>query len=194
MELIKEELNLPDASVFLYHQFFDLLESNQLFTDLSEQIEWQQNPIIMFGKLVLQPRLTAYYGEKPYTYSGVTMQPKSWQNALLQIKDKIELLTEVKFNAVLLNLYRDGSDYLGWHSDDEKELAEGSVIGSLSLGESRRFLFRRRDNHQFKVELNLKHGDFLIMSGKTQKYWQHQVPKTKAQLNPRINLTFRVIK
>ena len=194
MQLTKEELALADATIILYHQFFNQLESDQLFTDLYQQIEWQQEPIKMLGKLVLQPRLTAYYGEKPYTYSGVTMKPKLWQNTLLQIKDKIEGLTNIEFNAVLLNLYRDGNDYIGWHSDDEKELAEGSIIGSLSLGASRRFLFRRRDNHQIKVELNLKHGDFLIMSGTTQKYWQHQVPKTKAQLNTRINLTFRVIK
>jgi alkylated DNA repair dioxygenase AlkB len=190
-----QNLQLPNAEVIFYPRLFQPPESHQLLTDLLTQIEWKQEPIKIFGKSVLQPRLTAYYGDedKAYTYSGVKMEPLSWNNPLLQIKEKIEPLVNTQFNGVLLNLYRNGQDYIGWHSDDEQDLAKGAVIGSMSLGETRRFIFRRRDNHQIKVELNLSDGDFLVMGSDTQKFWQHHVPKTAKSTQPRINLTFRVL-
>lgn len=188
-----QNLELPDAEVIFYPRLFQPPESHQLLTELLHQIDWKQEPIKLFGKSILQPRLTAYHGTKAYTYSGVTMQPSPWNAPLLQIKEKIEPLVNMQFNGVLLNLYRNGQDYIGWHSDDEKELAKGGVIGSLSLGETRRFIFRRRDDRQKKVELKLGHGDFLIMGGETQKFWQHHVPKMAKSNQPRINLTFRVL-
>ncbi len=190
---IGQNLNLTNGEVIFYPRLFPQSESQQLFTDLLNQIEWKQEPIKIFGKSVMQPRLTAYYGTETYTYSSVTMQPLPWNTPLLQIKEKIEPLVNTNFNGVLLNLYRNGQDYMGWHSDDERELAPDSIIASLSLGETRRFIFRRRDNHQIKVELSLGDGDFLVMGGDTQKFWQHQVPKVAKSTQPRINLTFRVI-
>lgn len=191
---ICQNLELPNAEVIFYPGLFQPPESNQLFTDLLNQIAWKHEPIKIFGKSVLQPRLTAYYGTKAYTYSQVTMQPLPWNAPLLQIREKIEPLVNTQFNGVLLNLYRDGQDYMGWHSDDEKELAPGAAISSLSLGESRRFIFRRRDDRQVKCELNLSDGDFLVMGGDTQKFWQHHVPKSAKSTQPRINLTFRVLR
>ncbi len=186
-------LQLPNAEVIFYPGLFQPAESHQLFTDLLNQIAWKQEPVKIFGKSVLQPRLTAYYGTQAYRYSGVTMQPLPWNAPLLQIKAKIEPLVNTQFNGVLLNLYRNGQDYMGWHSDDEKELAPGAAIASLSLGDSRRFIFRRRDDRRVKVALNLSDGDFLVMGGDTQKFWQHQVPKSAKSTQPRINLTFRVL-
>jgi alkylated DNA repair dioxygenase AlkB len=191
--VIGQNLELSNAEVILYSGLFQPPQSDKLFTELLHQIDWKHEPIKIFGKSVLQPRLTAYHGTKAYTYSGVTMQPSPWNAPLLQIKEKIEPLVNMQFNGVLLNLYRNGQDYIGWHSDDEKELAKGGVIGSLSLGESRRFIFRRRDDRQIKHELSLGDGDFLVMGGKTQKFWQHHVPKTAKSTQPRINLTFRVL-
>ncbi len=189
-----QKLDMPNAEVIFYPRLFQTPASTQLLTDLLNQIEWKQEPIKIFGKSVLQPRLTAYYGTQVYTYSGVKMEPLPWNEPLLQIKAKIEPLVDTEFNGVLLNLYRDGQDYMGWHSDDEKDLAKGAVIGSLSWGDSSRLIFRRRDNHQIRAELNLSDGDFLTMGGDTQKFWQHHVPKTAKSTQPRINLTFRVIK
>ena len=192
--ILAQKLQLKDAKVIFYPKLFSKIESDILFNDLITEIQWKQEPIKIFGKSILQPRLTAYYGDKPYTYSGIMMQPLPWSKSLLQIKQKIELLTNIKFNGVLLNLYRDGKDYIGWHSDDETDLVKDSIIASLSLGETRRFILRRRDNHKIKVELNLGHGDFLTMGGNTQKFWQHHVPKTNKSIKPRINMTFRVLK
>jgi alkylated DNA repair dioxygenase AlkB len=192
--LIREKnLNLSDAEVIFYQGLFEKPERNQLFKDLFTLIDWKQEPIKIFGKSLIQPRLTAYYGEKSYTYSGVTMQPTPWNQPLLKIKQKIEPLVNTQFNGVLLNLYRNGQDSIGWHSDDEKTLVKDSVIASVSFGETRRFILRRRDDHQNKVELNLSDGDFLVMGKNTQKFWQHQVPKSAKSIKPRINLTFRVL-
>jgi alkylated DNA repair dioxygenase AlkB len=190
---ISYKLSMDQADVIFYAGLFAATETTIFFTQLLEQIAWQQEPIKIFGKSILQPRLTAYYGTEAYKYSGITMQPLPWNTPLLEIKEKIEPLVNTEFNGVLLNLYRHGQDSMGWHSDDEKELAKDSVIASLSLGETRRFIFRRKDNHKIKVELNLADGDFFTMAGNTQKYWQHQVPKMAKSSQPRINLTFRVI-
>jgi alkylated DNA repair dioxygenase AlkB len=193
VQAITKTILMNDAEVVFYSALFAQEVSKRLFVELHDSINWKHEPIKLFGKYILQPRLTAYYGDKPYTYSGITMQPLPWNNALLEIKSIIEPLAGVNFNAVLINLYRGGNDSIGWHSDDERDMAQGSVIGSVSLGATRRFIFRRRDNHKIKVEFNLAQGDFLIMSGKTQQYWQHQVPKSSKITESRINLTFRVI-
>jgi alkylated DNA repair dioxygenase AlkB len=193
-----EQLIKENGEAILYKQFFDTNQADSYFEILNKNTKWKHEPIKIFGKYLLQPRLTAYYGERNYPYSGIIMRAQPWTPVLLEIKSKVEVITDVTFNAVLLNMYRDGNDSIGWHSDDERELAKGSVIASLSLGETRVFIFRRRDNHQVKIERNLANGDLLIMRGETQKFWQHHVPKTgkkiAPQLKPRINLTFRVIK
>lgn len=189
----QHSINLPSAEVTLFQGLFTKPESDQLFNDLLTLIDWKHEAIKLFGKSVMQPRLTAYYGEKSYTYSSITMHPLPWTRSILQIKAKIEPLVNTQFNGVLLNLYRNGQDSMGWHSDDEKELVQDSVIASVSFGETRRFIFRKKDDHQTKLELKLGHGDFLVMGKNTQKFWQHQVPKSSKSSQPRINLTFRVL-
>jgi alkylated DNA repair dioxygenase AlkB len=188
---------MPDADVVLYKQLFNPGQTKTLFAELQEKIAWNREAVKIMGKLLVPSRMIAYYGDKPYRYSGITRQPLPWIPTLLAIKSAIEPLTEVEFNAVLLNLYQNGNDGMGWHSDDERDLALGSVIASVTFGETRRFMFRRKDNHQTKVEMNLGDGDLLIMQGTTQQFWQHQVPKTSKTtadlIKTRINLTFRIM-
>ena len=128
-----------------------------------------------------------------YSYSQHTMQPHSWQDLPLIIKQRIELATGETFNSVLINYYRDGKDSNGWHADDEPELGSKPVIASLSLGAARDFHLRSKRDHSNKHKLNLQHGSLLIMRGATQQQWQHHVPK-RASAGPRINLTFRTIR
>lgn len=191
-----ESLSMPDGDVVIYRTLFEEKESNQLFAELYNNPNWKQESIKIYGKPVAIPRLTAWYGDsgKLYTYSKISMTPEPWTPALLGIKSKIEALSGVQFNSVLLNLYRSGSDSVAWHSDDEPELGEHPVIGSVSLGGTRRFMFRHKYKKEIKKEVNLTHGSFLIMRGTTQHFWQHQIPKTAKPVEPRINLTFRVIK
>jgi len=191
-----QQLNLPNSDIKHYRQFFDETTSNQCLERLKTEINWQQEYIQFYGKRKPIPRITAWYGDEgtSYTYSGIKMNPEPWTELLLKIKKAIESVAKVSFNSVLLNYYRDGNDGVGWHSDDEPELGQNPVIGSLSFGGTRRFSFKSKDKHNpQKQDIELQHGDFLLMQGVTQQYWLHQIPKTKKIVSPRINLTFRVI-
>ena len=190
------KLALPDANITYYSSFFSPKESSEYFQILLNEIEWQEDDIKVFGKTYKQPRLTALYGmnNASYRYSGITMFPKPFNSILKEIKTKIEEITEIKFTTVLLNFYRDGSDSNGWHSDDEKELGENPIIVSISLGAERTFRLRHKKDKTQKKNLILQHGSLLIMKGETQHHWQHCIPKSKKDIKPRINLTFRVIK
>ncbi len=188
-------LQLPDADLVFYPFLLGPQEGDRLLKELVATIPWRQDWITVYGRSLPQPRLTAWYGDpgKTYTYSGITMQPIPWHALLLEMKAKVEAVSEVRFNSVLLNFYRDGKDSMGWHSDDEPELGPNPVIASLSLGGTRRLMLRHRFQPELKHELELTSGSLLLMQGKTQHYWQHQVPKTKRPVLPRVNLTFRVI-
>jgi len=149
---------------------------------------------MIFGKTYLQPRLTALYADNKntYTYSNITMKPHTFTKELLVIKKRVEHLSSEVYTSCLLNLYRDGQDSNGWHSDNEKELGPEPIIASVSLGEERWFHFKHKTKN-LKKKILLQHGSLLLMKGKTQENWLHQLPKSKKINNPRINLTFRVI-
>ena len=187
-----EKLAMPDAEVYYAPQFFSATESDLYLEKLKQEVNWQQEGIRLFGKQLPLPRLTAWYGDKGYTYSGLYNAPQPWLPVLLELKERVEQASGHEYNSVLLNLYRSGQDSMGWHSDDEKELASG--IASLSFGGERRFGFRHRyQKEQSPVRLTLQHGSLLLMQGTTQQYWQHQVPKIARAVEPRINLTFRQV-
>jgi alkylated DNA repair dioxygenase AlkB len=187
---------MPDGEVIIYQNFFEESESDRLLQELLNSINWRQDRIKIFGKEVNLPRLTAWYGDenKSYQYSGITMNPDTWTPTLLSIEERIEKFVKIKFNSVLINLYRNGKDYVSWHSDDEPELGKNPIIASVSFGATRRFQLRHKSNKDLDtVEIALTHGSLLIMKGATQHFWKHQVPKTSKVLTERINLTFRVI-
>ena len=187
--------DLPDAELTYYPAFLEKDFAHKLYDQLYSEIDWQQDDIKIFGKVYAQPRLTALYGDdgKSYTYSGIEMHPTPFTAVLKDLKSKIEAVSGCSFTTVLLNLYRDGADSNGWHSDDEKELGINPVIASLSLGEVRRFHMKHKHNKELKHYIDLESGSLLIMGGKTQHFWKHQLSKTKRDVGPRINLTFRRI-
>lgn len=194
-KLRSQTLDLQDAEVRYYPVFFDSSESDRLKHELLKMHTWRQDTIKIFGREILQPRLSAWHGDPAalYTYSSLQLQPEPWTDTLLHIKSRIEKVTKTSYNSVLLNLYRDGQDSMGWHSDDEKELRENPVIASLTFGEARIFHFRHRFQKSLRHKITLENGSLLLMSGKTQHYWQHQVPKTKRKIAERMNLTFRQV-
>ncbi|MCR9183108.1 MAG: alpha-ketoglutarate-dependent dioxygenase AlkB [Flavobacteriaceae bacterium] len=192
----KIDLNLPDANVIYFPQFYDFKRASMMFESLLNETDWQQDDIKVFGKTYKQPRLTALFAEneKSYSYSNITMIPKTFTPLLKQIKNDIEAISNQTFTTVLLNFYRDGNDSNGWHSDDEKELGENPAIASLSLGAARWFHLKHKTEKQQKTKIELPHGSLLLMQGSTQQYWKHQLAKTARNVGPRINLTFRLIK
>lgn len=184
-----------DGEAFYFSSFFTEDESQRYFLALEKEVAWKQEPIKICGKEVMQPRLTAWYGDpdKGYTYSGITMRPMPWNNTLIQIKEKIEKFSGVIFTGALLNFYRNENDSMGWHRDNEKELGINPSIGSVSFGATRTLNFRHFFDKKLKTSVDLADGSFLLMKGETQHYWQHSISKKSHSIGPRINLTFRTI-
>jgi alkylated DNA repair dioxygenase AlkB len=189
------DFNLAEgAELVLIRKFYHHVEADQLYAKLFSDLHWQEEEICIFSKWVKVPRLMGWYGdpEAYYQYSGVNHQPLPWTADLKAIKEKVEQQCQRTFNSVLANLYRDGRDSMGCHADDEMELGISPTIASLSLGDERLFKMHHKKSKQ-SLNINLQHGDLLVMGGTCQRYWMHSVPKTKASKTPRINLTFRKI-
>lgn len=165
------------------------------FERLRAEIPWEQHRLRLFGRAVDAPRLSCWVGDPgtAYVYSRTRFEPRAWTPALAALRTRVQELTQAPFNSVLCNLYRNGSDSMGWHSDDEPELGVEPVIASLSFGAPRRFRLRhKRDPHR-RLELELAPGSLLLMAGGTQANYRHDLPKTARAIGARINLTFRAI-
>lgn len=177
-----------------YHpSLFDAAESREMLQMLIDTIDWKQQEIKMFGKMLKTPRLTAWYGDKHYTYSGIKNYPAPWTSELLAIKQRIEPVAGVLFNSVLLNYYRDSNDSMAWHSDDEHELGKNPVIASVSFGQERRFDIRHKHEKHRKHTILLENGSLLVMKDDLQHNWEHRIAKSTRAMKARINLTFRAI-
>ena len=165
-----------------------------IYDTLLHTIDWKHETLKMFAKTIQTKRKVAWYGEPglQYSYSNTVKHTSPWTAELLLLKHKIEELTKQSFNSCLLNLYHDGEEGMGWHSDNEPELGTKPVIASLSFGASRKFQFRHNKTKK-QISLMLNNGTLLLMKGETQTHWKHQVPKMKAVRTARINLTFRTI-
>ncbi len=182
------------GSAQLFEQFLCQEEADALYTALLAQIAWREEVLSIYGRQVTVPRLVAWYGDPQlrYSYSGVCHEALPWLPELMVLKRGIESHCGGRFNGVLANLYRHGGDSMGWHADDEPELGSNPVIASLSLGQARRFKLRHKRTKEV-VNVELGHGDLLLMAGELQHHWQHCVPKSRRAMGPRINLTFRRI-
>lgn len=184
---------LPHDGEVNYHgRVWSLQKSDAIMAQLLGEISWKNDEVVMFGKRIVTARKVAWYG-KPglvYSYSGSMKIPLPWSPLLLDLKERTEELSRARFNSCLLNLYHEGSEGMGWHSDDEKSLERDSEIASLSFGAERAFRLKHK-NKADTVSITLEHGSLLVMKGTTQSHWLHCVPKTKKILEPRINLTFR---
>jgi alkylated DNA repair dioxygenase AlkB len=169
-------------------------EADALMRALRADVDWTQGAIAMFGREVPEPRLTAWFGDADYTYSGRTMRAAPWPASLAALQARLERAAGAPFNAVLLNLYRDGSDSMGLHADDEPELGTNPVIASVSLGAERRFVLvpKKKAARDRALEVTLAHGSLLVMAGSCQHHYRHGLPKQPGA-GERINLTFRKI-
>ena len=187
-----ERLPLVDADLLLWRRPDLGCDYASLMRQLIEKTEWRQEKVTVYGKSYPQPRLSAWYGDLSYRYSGLQLEPVPWTALLSRLRQRIEKLTGHTFNSVLLNYYRDQHDCMGMHSDDERELGPRPAIASLSLGESRDFVLRHRSRKdQPSVRLPLESGSLLLMQGTTQQHWRHGINRLKRPCGPRLNLTFR---
>lgn len=187
--------NIPQAVVLYDADFYASAKAEQLYKTLQQSIPWRQNEITIFGKKYDEPRLTQLYGDAgiQYSYSGIKFRALDWSPVMQSIKNDVEQATGHDFNICLANFYRDGSDSNGWHADDEKELGQNPVIASISLGQERFFHLRHNENKAWRYKFPLENGSLLLMAGETQHIYKHQIAKTRRNIQPRINLTFRKV-
>jgi alkylated DNA repair dioxygenase AlkB len=166
---------------------------------LRAELPLRQASLVICGREIATPRLTSWHGDPHarYRYSGRTFAPSAWTPMLASIRDRLHELLGVQFDGVLANLYRDGNDAMGLHSDDEPELGPDAphdvLVASVSLGALRRFLLRDKAGHE-RIELALGGGDLLVMGGTTQRFYRHSVPRERGVTSPRLNLTFRMLR
>lgn len=188
-------IELPQADLAYWPSWVCSGLASRWLHGLSTDTPWTQPRIKLYGRQLAVPRLVAWYGDAGarYRYSGLVHEPLPWTSLLQEIRERVETQVQQPFNGVLLNLYRDGQDAMGWHSDDEPELGPEPLVVSLNLGATRRFDFRRKGTGRIEHSLELEHGSLLVMRGPTQHHWQHQIARTRKVSAPRLNLTFRQI-
>lgn len=189
------EIPLADADVRYHANWLPAAQADALLAALREQIAWETHRIRLFGRWHEAPRRSCWIGDPDasYTYSGTRFAPHPWLPLLSALRERLAQELGAPFNSVLANLYRDGRDAMGWHSDDEAELGPQPVIASLSLGAERRFALKRREPGARALGLPLAHGSVLVMAGGTQRHYRHAVPRSARVIGERINLTFRWI-
>lgn len=193
LDICKMEKQIVENGWYIWiPDFFNAIESEELFQTLYSDLPWKGGEIKLFGKTHEIPRKQVLFADKDlhYGYSGKQLNVSEWNQTVLNIKQKIESESNFEFNACLANLYRDGKDSNGWHADNEKELGKNPVIASISLGATRTFKLKHSKINE-KVDFEMTSGSLLIMGGEIQHYWKHQIPKTKKEVGPRVNLTFR---
>ncbi len=168
--------------------------SEALVAPLIDEVAWRQDHITLYGKTHPLPRLQAWYGDAglDFTYSRIHLEALPWSDRLNQIRGQVQELGQAQFNSVLCNLYRDGRDKNGWHRDNEKPFGQCPTIASLSYGAIRRFSLRHLRTRQ-RIDLDLPSGSLLLMSGRCQHDWEHQIVATRKPVGLRLNLTFRYI-
>jgi alkylated DNA repair dioxygenase AlkB len=188
----KRELLPFDGSALLIPKFFELKQTAQLFQQIMDETPWEMPEIVMFGKKYPQAGLSTWFTNTnvSYVYSGITRTPHAMTPVLQAVMDHCTMASGVEYNSVLVNLYRDGSDSVSWHSDNEEINGSEPTIASVSLGATRRFDLRHKESGE-TVRVDLEDGSLLVMSGLSQHCWVHQIAKTKTKVGPRINLTFR---
>lgn len=186
----KKTFDLPDLCLMQYDGFIPKAEADRYYTTLLSGTPWREYQMPMYDKVVTAPRMIAWYGEQEE--AGENALP--WTPELLVLKDKVQKETGLLFNAVLLNLYRNGNDSVAWHSDKEHKIGKNPSISSVTFGQTRPFRFRHKtDKLVAQLEIPLHHGTLLLMSGTTNTFWEHHIPKSAKDMLPRINLTFRQI-
>ena len=174
--------------------FLSKIDADFYYKYLFETIPWEHDQAIIFGKIITTKRKVAWFGDEEfdYTYSKITKKANIWTNELLALKQFVEKKSKETYNSCLLNLYHSGEEGMAYHSDGEKMLKKNGAIASVSLGATRKFSFKHKENNH-RVDVILEHGSLLVMKGETQTHWLHRLPPSKKVISPRINLTFRTI-
>jgi alkylated DNA repair dioxygenase AlkB len=191
----------PGLSLYVVRQWLTSNNEREFLHRLQAELSWTQGEITLFGRSIDEPRLTTWCGDVSYTYSRRVLEERPWHPLLSRLRNALEarlrtdgVSTPHGLNHCFLNYYRTNHDSMGWHRDNEPELGRYPVIVSLSLGEPRRFRLRQKAGDGISpLTFDLGHGDLVVMYGLTQAHWEHALLKTRKELGPRMNITFRSV-
>lgn len=197
LDFLQEMGELPNVSsdTFDYRPgIFSPADCQRYMDTFLTTAPWSQLTTVIYGKEIITPRLHAWYGDAntEYTINGNSAQAPQWTPELLEIKDKVEAISGIRFNSVLLNYYRDHNDSVAWHSDRDNVPGKNRYVASVSFGQARDFELRLKTNHATKFKVLLENGSYLLMKGLFQDQWEHRIAKSRTPMQPRINLTFRI--
>jgi alkylated DNA repair dioxygenase AlkB len=155
--------------------------SDALFEQILTERGWSQRRRQMYDQKVLEPRLTAPWNVN----SAEPLEPP----ILEEIRQVLSVRYQRDFDSVGFNLYRDGRDSVAWHSDRIRKEIDDPIVILVSVGEPRKFLMRPKEGGRSRAFM-LGRGDLLVTGGKSQRTWEHSIPKV-AQAGPRISLAYR---
>lgn len=194
VSLLDRGVRTPWEGFLFVERFLERDEACSLLNHCRESVEWRTELVTMFGQTHVAPRLVSCYGDpgNMYRYRGSAQQPLPWTGPLGSLRNRLVSETGAPFNFVLMNRYRDGNDYVGFHSDDERDLAPQPVIASLSLGSTRRFRVRKRTTGESR-HFDASHGSLILMWGDSQSQYKHALIKTSRPVGERFNLSYRLV-
>ncbi len=194
LQELGEDLEVSSDTFDYRPGVFSQKDSERYLTTFLNNAPWSQLTTVMYGKEIVTPRLYAWYGHSNvnYSISGDGTIPLSWTPELLEVKARVETLSGISFNSVLLNLYRDHNDSVAWHSDRDAVPGRNQYVASVSFGQARYFDLRQKSDHSKKFRVLLENGSYLLMKGEFQDKWEHRIAKSRLTMTPRINLTFRI--
>ena len=180
------------STITFWPNWLSYKDADKLLYRAIDSVDWRADSIKIVGKSIPIPRLQQWFGElgTSYTYSNICLQAVSFPDWIERLRADVENQTDAAFNRALVNYYRDGSDSVDWHADNEPELGPEPLIASLSLGAERVFQLRHLQTKQ-RISIPLPHGSLLLMGAGIQGYWQHRIAKVKDLHQPRVNFTFR---
>ena len=141
-------------------------------------------------------RKTAYYGELPYSYSGVTHPARDFKENtyLCKLLNYVDIVKPgISYNSAMVNVYPDGSSHIPYHSDNEEEIMAYSDIFTISLGAHREMHFRHINSKMLTHVQQLQHGDMLTMTKSSQHVFAHSIPADILATGMRISITLRLI-
>jgi alkylated DNA repair dioxygenase AlkB len=194
LQVLDEDQEVSSDTFDYRPKIFNEQDCARYLTTFLRDAPWSQLTTVMYGKEVVTPRLYAWYGDRNVDYSinGEGSRPVLWTPELLEIRKKVEAISGIVFNSVLLNLYRDQNDSVAWHSDRDAVPGRNQYVASVSFGQERYFDLRQKNDHSKKFRVLLENGSYLLMKGAFQDKWEHRVAKSRIPMKPRINLTFRI--
>jgi alkylated DNA repair dioxygenase AlkB len=166
-------------------------QADRMLADLREQLSWERRANLVYGKTIPHARLMAWAGSVPYSFSGQTLAPQEFGPLLRPIHDRVCAELDFDFNHLILNRYQSGHDSIGPHADNEPELGQDPLVAAISLGATRKFILTAKQKRHYREVIQLTHGSLIVMGGRFQHRWRHEIPKQPHVEGERINLTFR---